>query len=67
MNITKYTKHFSALTKGDNFILSNKHLVFIKRIHGDRIVCRTHGVGNICEVTLLLLAFHYNPVIEVWT
>ena len=67
MTHTKQTKHFSALKKGDNFILGGRHLVFIKRMHGDRIVCMTHGAGNICEVTLPQLAFHYNPVIEVWT
>jgi len=66
MSIAKQQKHFSVLKKGDNFMLGKQHLVFVKRIHGERIVCMTHGVGNICKVTLPRLAFHYSPVIEVW-
>jgi hypothetical protein len=66
MNTTKQKKHFSALAKNDNFMLGDRHLVFVKRITGKRLLCRTHSVGNICEVTLPQLAFHYNPILEVW-
>jgi hypothetical protein len=66
MNVTKQSKHFSALKKGDNFLLAKQHLVFVKRIQGGRIVCMTYGKNNICQVTLPRLAFHYSPVIEVW-
>jgi hypothetical protein len=63
---TKQHKHFSLLAKDDNFMLGKQHLVFVKRITGKRLLCKTHSVDNICEVSLEQMVFHFNPIVEVW-
>jgi hypothetical protein len=65
-NITKQKKHFSALKRDDNFMLNKRHLVYIKRLRGGRLLCKTHNAGNICEVSLEPIVFHFNPIVEVW-
>lgn len=66
INPSKQKKHFSALKKDDNFMVAKRHLVFIKRLRGSRLLCKTHSAGNICEVTLDPVVFHFNPIVEVW-
>jgi len=67
MNATKQSKHFSSLTKGDNFMLGDRHLVFMRYTRGRRLICMTHDPDMLYRVSLTHMSFSDNPVVEVWT